>query len=102
MGLNMQALKMLYREHLYKPINGNELLIGKSTIGISGENLNSFFIENGIALHTDNFINFNEKTKRSSDIFNIDDSFTRTNFSYQSMTTMEATSEYTLSEAQCL
>ena len=79
MGLNIQALKMLYREHLYKPINGNVLLIGKSTIGISRENLDSFFIENGIALHTGNFLNFDEKTKRSSDIFNIDDSelFTR-------------------------
>jgi len=34
--------------------------------------------------------------------FTIDDTFARTNFSYQSMTTMEAISEYTLSEAQCL
>lgn len=74
MGLNIQALKMLYKENLYKPINGNVLLIGKSTVGISRQNLNSFFIENGIALNADNFTNLDEKTKRSSDVFNIDDS----------------------------
>jgi hypothetical protein len=74
MGLNIQALKMLHKENLYKPINGNVLLIGKSTVGISRQNLNSFFIANGIALNADSFTNRDEKTKRSSDVFNIDDS----------------------------
>lgn len=73
MGLNIQAIKLLYNENLHKKIAGNVLLIGKSTVTVSRENLDLFFKNNEIELSSKDFTKFDTNTKRSSSIFNIDD-----------------------------
>jgi hypothetical protein len=73
MGLNIQALKILFEENSHREISGDVLLIGKSTVAISRKNLDKFFRINGLNLSTDQFLHKDLSTKRSSNVFDVDD-----------------------------
>lgn len=45
MGINQQSLKAILAEHKYLPIEGNVLLIGRSTVCLTHEQVNNIFAE---------------------------------------------------------
>ena len=48
MGIISPSLKLIIKEHNYKPLKGNLLVIGKQTVGIDHKKLKDIFISHGI------------------------------------------------------
>ena len=73
MGINIQTLKLLLEENRYKPIYGNVLLIGRSTVTISDERVKKLFKDYGKDPSSLIFEqNFN-KTRHANNDYYIDD-----------------------------
>ena len=71
MGINQQSLKAILAEHKYSPIQGNILLIGRSTVCLDQEKLASIFSEHEIPLPRLSAVS--GETKHSDYGFYVDD-----------------------------
>lgn len=71
MGINQQVLKFLLHKNAYRPIQGNILLIGKSTVTLSIQDINKIYIENNLT--APKYEQVDKSTRHCSDEFVVDD-----------------------------